>query len=79
MSKSTMIRQARTGDGVPGYSRTEPERQTRPLKLHAEVKPTNEQVSKRAYEIYAARVAKGEEGTEASDWAKAEAELNSAR
>lgn len=44
-----------------------------------EVKPSREQVARRAYELYSTRLARGERGTPESDWYQAEQELISER
>ncbi len=46
-----------------------------PSAHHAEVKPSSDQIRRRAYEIYARRLATGAHGTAESDWLEAEREL----
>lgn len=76
MIRTTVNRQARSGAGVPGFNAPET---TRKASVLREVKPTEEQVRRRAYELYLARASRGESGCEADDWAAAERELSSRR
>lgn len=46
-----------------------------PSAQHAEVKPSSDQIRRRAYEIYLRRLATGAHGTAESDWLEAEREL----
>lgn len=41
----------------------------------SEIKPDQDAIRKRAYEVYLRRVAAGESGSAASDWIKAERDL----
>jgi hypothetical protein len=45
------------------------------MEIHREVKPNPDDVKRRAYEIYLGRIARGEPGTQETDWSRAESEL----
>lgn len=76
MIRTTLNRQARTGAGVPGFNAPDTARKATVVR---EVKPTDEQIRRRAYELYLERQERGEAGGEADDWAAAERELSAKR
>lgn len=75
MARTRSNSNSATGDGVSNASTFRSQAPGRQTSTMPEIKPDQDQVRKRAYELYLRRAASGEPGTPASDWLKAEREL----
>ncbi len=64
----TQARPVTAAEGKPAAS-------TAPSAARPATKPTQEQLARRAYEIYLDRCQRGQPGTPQTDWARAEIEL----
>ena len=78
MSRHAHNNKHHASNGVPGTAVAEPHHPgLRPVV--AETKPSPDELRRRAYQIYLERLARGEEGSEISDWQQAEASLTRKR
>ena len=64
-------------NSVPTSTPSKASAAAKPQNSIREVKPTVDDIRRRAYELYCQRVAKGTRGTPEGDWQQAERELTS--